>query len=114
MPIRHGSSSIAGLKGLKRQLYNSAIMDVQYNEVPATELREHASEIVSRVAFGGEEVVLTRRGKPIAALVSLEVLKALHRLEDAEDAAQAERARKDVRKRGAVAWGDVKSELRRT
>jgi prevent-host-death family protein len=54
-------------------------------------LREHGGEIVNRVAYGGEELVLTRRGKPIAALVSLAALEALHRLEDARDVAEAAR-----------------------
>jgi prevent-host-death family protein len=77
--------------------------------VPTTELREHGSEIVNRVAYGNEEVVLTRRGKPIAAIVSLEALEALHRLEDAEDVAAAAAAREDVRKHGTVSLEDVKA-----
>ena len=88
-------------------------MDIEYTTVPATELREHGSEIVNRVAYGGEELVLTRRGKPIAALVSLAALEALHRLEDARDVAEAAEARDDARKNGTVRWEDVKAELRR-
>ncbi len=77
--------------------------------VPATELRDHGSDIVNRVAFGGEEVVLTRHGKPIAALISLAALETLHRLEDAQDVAEAALARDDVRKHGTVSWEDVKA-----
>lgn len=33
------------------------------------------SELVNRVAFGGEYIILESRGKPKAALVSLEALK---------------------------------------
>ncbi len=80
--------------------------------IPTTELREHGSEIVNRVAYGNEEVVLTRRGKPIAALISLAALEELHRLEDAEDVAAAAEAREDIRKHGTVPWEDVKAELR--
>lgn len=35
------------------------------------------SELVNRVAFGGESIILESRGKPKAALVSLEDLKRL-------------------------------------
>ncbi|HVS46092.1 MAG TPA: type II toxin-antitoxin system Phd/YefM family antitoxin [Verrucomicrobiae bacterium] len=88
-------------------------MAIDYsNSAPATELREHGSEIVNRVAYGGEEVVLTRRGKPIAAIVSLASLELLHKLEDAHDIAEAAAARNDARKHGTIAWEDVKAELR--
>jgi prevent-host-death family protein len=101
------------LAGVLDEMYNWSNMPVEYTTVPATELREHGSEILNRVAYGDEEVVLTRRGKPIAAIVSLASLETLHRLEDAEDVAEAEAARADVRKRGAIPWKDVKAELRR-
>lgn len=77
--------------------------------IPTSELREHGSEIVNRVAYGDEELILTRRGKPIAALVSLQALETLHRLEDAQDVKEAAHAREDVRKHGAIPWEDVKA-----
>lgn len=86
-------------------------MAMEYTTIPTTELREHSAEIVNRVAYGDEELVLTRRGKPIAALVSLAALEALHRLEDARDVAEAAKAREDVRKHGSIPWADVKAEL---
>ena len=81
--------------------------------VPATELRTRGSELVNRVAYGDEELVLTRRGRPIAAIVSLATLKALHRLEDADDVAEAAAAREDARQHGTIPWADVKADLRR-
>lgn len=39
------------------------------HEVPVTEARAEFSELVSRVAYGGEPVVITRHGKPLVALV---------------------------------------------
>ncbi|MHB8154261.1 MAG: type II toxin-antitoxin system Phd/YefM family antitoxin [Bacillati bacterium] len=52
-------------------MYLWSTMALEYASVAARELREHGSEIVNRVAYGDEEIVLTRRGKPIAAIVSL-------------------------------------------
>jgi prevent-host-death family protein len=36
------------------------------------QVKRDISELVNRVAFGGERIVLTSRGKPKAALVSIE------------------------------------------
>lgn len=61
------------------------------------EAKARLSELVNRVVYGDERVVIMRRGKPVAALVSVEDL---HRLEkpDAETATQeAEAAPRDVR-----------------
>lgn len=42
------------------------------------EVKARLSELVNRVVYGNERVVIMRRGKPVAALVSVEDL---HRLE---------------------------------
>jgi prevent-host-death family protein len=51
------------------------------SEVPVTQARADLAELVNRVAYSGDRVVLTRHGKPLAALVSPSDLE---RLEDAE------------------------------
>ncbi|MCW2642082.1 MAG: prevent-host-death protein [Dactylosporangium sp.] len=38
-------------------------------EIPVTQARAEFADLVNRVAYGGERVVVTRHGKPIAALV---------------------------------------------
>ncbi|MBC5815609.1 MAG: type II toxin-antitoxin system Phd/YefM family antitoxin [Candidatus Eremiobacteraeota bacterium] len=76
--------------------------------VPATDLRKDAPGILGRVEFGGEEIILTRHGKPAAALVSMEVLKALYAIEDAQDVAAAAAARRDIKKHGTIPWAEVK------
>lgn len=40
--------------------------------IPVTEARAQLAELVNRVVFGGERIVLTRHGKPVAAIVSAE------------------------------------------
>jgi prevent-host-death family protein len=37
-------------------------------EVPSRDLRNHSAQLIERVQ-AGEEIVITRRGKPVAALV---------------------------------------------
>lgn len=41
------------------------------------EARENFSDMINKAAYGSQEVVLTRRGKPLVAVVSLEELSAL-------------------------------------
>lgn len=46
-------------------------------------VKRDISELVNRVAFGGERIVLTSRGKPKAALVSIDDYeRLLHKLEE--------------------------------
>ena len=39
------------------------------------EARENFSEMINQAAYGNQRVVLTRRGKPLVAVVSLQVLE---------------------------------------
>ena len=49
--------------------------------------RTQFAEVVNRTAFGKERLVLTRRGKALAAIVPYEDLELLEALEDARDSA---------------------------
>ena len=57
-----------------------------------TEVREELADIVNRVAYGGDRVLLCRRDKPLVALVSIDDLALLEELEDRMDVAAAEEA----------------------
>lgn len=67
--------------------------------VSTAEAKAKLSELVGAVAFRGDRVVIERRGRPVAALISL------------EDAERLDEPRKPVRPRGALAlvgaWSDV-------
>lgn len=52
-------------------------------ELSISEARETFAEIVNRVAYQGERVVLHRHGKAVAALVSAADLKRLAELDNA-------------------------------
>ncbi len=52
------------------------------SEVLSAEARDRFSELLGRAAFGGERIILTRRGRGSAALVPLEVLELIETLED--------------------------------
>jgi len=48
--------------------------------VTMTELKRSLGELVNRVAYGGDRVVLVSRGRPKAAIVSIEDLELLRQL----------------------------------
>ncbi len=80
-------------------------------KVSAAEARSEFSDIINRASFGKERVVLTRRGKELAAVVPIEDLELLERLEDRLDLEDARAALKDVKKKGTVSWEKLKADL---
>jgi prevent-host-death family protein len=48
--------------------------------ISAAQAKAHFAALVARVAYGGEHFVIERRGKPIAALVSVDDLERLEQL----------------------------------
>ncbi|MFD8061417.1 type II toxin-antitoxin system Phd/YefM family antitoxin [Streptomyces cyaneofuscatus] len=55
-------------------------------EIPVTQARAELADLINRVVYGGERVVVTRHGKPLVALVSAADLERLEGL-DGEGAA---------------------------
>ena len=51
--------------------------------LPAQDFRLRFAENLERVTFGGERLVVTKNGKPRAAMVSLEDLARLEQLDSA-------------------------------
>jgi len=71
--------------------------------------RENFSDVVNRSAYGKERIVLTRRGKSVAAVVPIEDLELLEEIEDRLD---VEAARKALAEPGKnVPLDEVKSLL---
>ncbi len=64
-------------------------------EISITEARDRLADALNRVAYGGERVVLQRRGKGVAAIVSLDDLAVLEELEDQADIRAAKKALKE-------------------
>ncbi|MFJ1609572.1 type II toxin-antitoxin system Phd/YefM family antitoxin [Streptomyces sp. NPDC088253] len=55
-------------------------------EIPVTQARAELADLINRVVYGGERVVVTRHGKPLVALVSAADLERLEELpETAEE-----------------------------
>jgi prevent-host-death family protein len=74
-----------------------------------TELRTKGRELIGKVQFGGDRIVLEHRGKPVAALVSVEDLELLEDLEDAYWIRRADEA--EAEPGPNIPWEQVKAEL---
>ena len=75
----------------------------------ASTARAQFSEIVSRAEYAGEHTIIHRRKKPIAAVIPIEDLRLIEKLEDAIDVADARKAMKERGKN--VPWAQIKKEL---
>jgi prevent-host-death family protein len=77
------------------------------------EIRNSMADVLNRVAYQGERVVLERRGKGVAAIVSMEDLELLQALEDREDGKAARKALAELKRKGkkVVPLSEVKKRL---
>lgn len=77
-------------------------METQMPErIAASLLRTDMADVLNRVAYGRERVVLERYGKDLVAVVPLEDLRLLESMEDNIDLDVAAQSREDVSVRGA-------------
>ena len=60
--------------------------------ISTADARMNFSDVINKVAYGNEPIVLTRRGKSIAAIVSIAELELLQRIEEHLDVEDAEAA----------------------
>jgi prevent-host-death family protein len=74
-----------------------------------TELRTRGHDLLGRVTFGRERIVLERQGRPVAALVPLEDLELLEEMEEREMIEAADRAEAEPGE--DIPWEQVKAEL---
>jgi prevent-host-death family protein len=79
------------------------------NKITTADARKKFANIINRVAYSDESFVLTRRGEPIAAIVSIKKLNLLQELEDRMDVEDAWKAKNEPGE--PVAWEDLKKEL---
>jgi len=80
--------------------------------VTTKELRANLAEILNRVAFGGEQIVVRRHGKPFVAIVATYDLQACQALEDHNDACEiAEAIKNGELDEPGTPWEEVRKDL---
>ena len=62
------------------------------NTISTADARKDFADIINQVSYGSEQVLLTRRGKEVAAIVSVEELRLLQKIEDYIDIEDAQKA----------------------
>ena len=79
--------------------------------ISTVKARQQLSTVINRAAFGKERVVLTRRGREVAAVVPIEDVKLLEELEDRIDLEEARAALAETKSKGTIPWEKIKADL---
>ena len=78
--------------------------------INTVEAKEQFTDLINRVAHNKERIILTRRGKEIAAVVSLEDFKLILTSQDKHDLQEAIDALKEARQVGTTSLENIKEE----
>ena len=81
----------------------------------ASEARIDFADTLNRVAFGGERIVLRRRGKDLAALVPISDLALIEGIENEIDVREAKKVLRGMKRRGekGISYEKARKELGR-
>ncbi|HEX5339808.1 MAG TPA: type II toxin-antitoxin system Phd/YefM family antitoxin [Gammaproteobacteria bacterium] len=96
---------------MKKQVASKTTTAKQPSGISILQAREKFGELVNRASLLSERVYVTKHGKPVAALVSVEDAKLLEALEDRYDLDAVKAARADIAKHGTVPFEDLAKEL---
>jgi len=80
-------------------------------QISTLEAKEHFSDLINRVSHHKERIILTRRGKEIAAIISIEDLNELQNKQNQQDLTDAVQALKDARSHGTISLEELKKEI---
>jgi prevent-host-death family protein len=76
-----------------------------------SDVRDDLAEVINRVAYRGERILIHRRGRDVVAMVSVEDVALLEALEDRVDLEEARKALAEAKGKGTVSWDALKSDL---
>ena len=79
--------------------------------VEATRAREGFSDLLNQVRYGADRVLIARRGKDVAVLVSVEEARLLEMFENHIDIAAACKALANPKNKARIPWEKVKKDL---
>ena len=79
--------------------------------VTAKQLKDSPAEVLGRVQYGHERILVTRHGKEVAAMVSIEDARLLESLEEFLDVRDALAAIEEAEREGAISLAELRSSL---
>ena len=80
-------------------------------DISIADLRAQLGDIVTRVSYKHDRVVITRHGKPVAVLISASDMEKFQQLEDWNDIAAVRDGMRDAKKNGTVPLETVLREI---
>lgn len=80
--------------------------------ISTLDAKEEFTELINRVTHYKERIILTRRGKDIAAIVPLEDLMLIQDSQDKNDLQDAAEALKEARNAGTITLEELKLQIR--
>ena len=79
------------------------------SSVTISDVKNRLSEIANQVAYGKKRVIVTRKGKNLMALVPIEDIETIEKLEDRFDLEEARKILAEDQE--SVPWEKVKEQL---
>lgn len=79
--------------------------------VTAKQLKDHSGDVLGRVQYGKERIAVTKNGKEVAAVVSIEDARLLERLEDVLDVEDALAAIDEAERDGTMSLDELRAHL---
>jgi len=80
------------------------------SHISVSEMRNDFPSTLNKAAYQGERIILKRHGKELVAVISLEDLALLERLEDEEDIREAKHLLSDSTQK-PISYAKVRKEL---
>lgn len=82
-------------------------------DISIAELRAILGDLVTRVSYNHVRVVITKHGKPVAAIISASDMEKFEELEDWNDIQAAEASDRETKRNGGpIPWRMIKRELK--
>lgn len=79
--------------------------------ISTSDAKEEFSELINRVAHDKERIILTRRGKEIAAIIPIDDLHFLQSSQNQTDLDEALEALKEAREKNTISLAELKENL---
>lgn len=75
------------------------------------EAKEEFADVITRVSHHKERIILTRRGKAVAALIPIEDFESLQTSQNKHDLEEATEALRESREKGTVTLDELLSDM---
>ncbi|HXN85997.1 MAG TPA: type II toxin-antitoxin system Phd/YefM family antitoxin [Candidatus Binataceae bacterium] len=82
-------------------------------DISIADLRASLGDLVTRVSYNHDRVVITKHGKPVAAIISASDMEKFEELEDWNDIQAAEASERETERTGGpIPWRTIKREMK--